>query len=204
MQGKRVLITGSSGLIGGEVARFFAKENATTHGIDNNLRKTFRNALFTGFGVIAFIVGSELMEAFVGYGMAGGVIVGISLITIRNPILGILDSVSGRFIPSTHTPEEAAYLDAYTTAMEDQIITPEERKLLDTVAATYGLNAKIIKQLESEYEARLLNPYTAAERGSVDIVIHPEDTRKEVSAALDFLLSKREKLEKRLHSNTPL
>ncbi|DAC39543.1 MAG TPA: hypothetical protein D7H83_04385, partial [Candidatus Poseidoniales archaeon] len=60
-----------------------------------------------------------------------------------------------RFIPSTHTPEEAAYLDAYTTAMEDQIITPEERKLLDTVAATYGLNAKIIKQLESEYEEML-------------------------------------------------
>ena len=127
----------------------------TVFGIDNNLRKTFRNALFTGFGVIAFIVGSELMEAFIGYGMAGGVIVGISLITIRNPILGILDSVSGRFIPSTHTPEEAAYLDAYTTAMEDQIITPEERKLLDTVAATYGLNAKIIKQLESEYEEML-------------------------------------------------
>lgn len=127
----------------------------TVFGIDNNLRKTFRNALFTGFGVIAFIVGSELMETFVGYGMAGGVIVGISLITIRNPILGILDSVSGRFIPSTHTPEEAAYLDAYTTAMEDQIITPEERKLLDTVAATYGLNAKIIKQLESEYEEML-------------------------------------------------
>ncbi|MCH2616879.1 MAG: methylmalonyl-CoA carboxyltransferase, partial [Acidimicrobiales bacterium] len=60
------------------------------------------------------------------------------------------------------------------------------------------------EQLESEYEARLLNPYTAAERGSVDMVIHPEDTRKEVSAALDFLLSKREKLQKRLHSNTPL
>ena len=39
--------------------------------------------------------------------------------------------------------------------MEDQIITPEERKLLDTVAATYGLNAKIIKQLESEYEEML-------------------------------------------------
>ena len=59
-------------------------------------------------------------------------------------------------------------------------------------------------QLESDYESRLLNPYQAAERGSVDSVIHPEDTRVEVSAALDFLLSKREKLQKRLHSNTPL
>ena len=60
------------------------------------------------------------------------------------------------------------------------------------------------EELESEYENRLLNPYTAAERGSVDMVIHPETTRREVSAALDFLLSKREKLQKRLHSNTPL
>ena len=60
------------------------------------------------------------------------------------------------------------------------------------------------EELESEYEHRLLNPYTAAERGSIDMVIHPETTRREVSAALDFLLSKREKLQKRLHSNTPL
>ena len=123
----------------------------TVFGIDNNLRKTFRNALFTGFGVIAFIVGSELMEDIIGYGMAGGVIVGISLIAIRRPILGVLDTVSGRFIPSTHTPEEAAYLEAYATAMDDNIITAEERKLLDIVAATYGLNSKIIKQLEAEY-----------------------------------------------------
>ena len=123
----------------------------TVFGIDNNLRKTFRNALFTGFGVIAFIVGSELMEDIIGYGVAGGVIVGISLIAIRRPILGVLDTVSGRFIPSTHTPEEAAYLEAYATAMDDNIITAEERKLLDIVAATYGLNSKIIKQLEAEY-----------------------------------------------------
>ena len=123
----------------------------TVFGIDNNLRKTFRNALFTGFGVIAFIVGSELMEDIIGYGVAGGVIVGISLIAIRRPVLGVLDTVSGRFIPSTHTPEEAAYLEAYATAMDDNIITAEERKLLDIVAATYGLNSKIIRQLEAEY-----------------------------------------------------
>tara|TARA_S200000501_G_C20869208_1_gene763475 strand:+ start:5497 stop:6852 length:1356 start_codon:yes stop_codon:yes gene_type:complete len=60
------------------------------------------------------------------------------------------------------------------------------------------------RQLETDYERRLLNPYIAAERGSVDLVINPENTRKEVASALDFLISKREKLQKRLHSNTPL
>ncbi|MBT96178.1 MAG: methylmalonyl-CoA carboxyltransferase [Acidimicrobiaceae bacterium] len=60
------------------------------------------------------------------------------------------------------------------------------------------------EQLESDYENRLLNPYMAAERGSVDLIIHPETTRIEISAALDFLITKREKLQKRLHGNTPL
>tara|TARA_X000000368_G_C22935136_1_gene669546 strand:- start:33 stop:1049 length:1017 start_codon:yes stop_codon:yes gene_type:complete len=127
----------------------------TVFGIDNNLRKTFTTAVFTGLGVISFIVGSELMESVVGYGAAGGVFVGISLLVVRKPILVILDKASNRFIPESHTPEETAYLDAYTTAMEDRIITKEERKLLDTVASTFGLNEKIVKQLEDEYNSTL-------------------------------------------------
>ena len=124
----------------------------TVFGIDNNLRKTFSTAVFTGIGLVAFVIGSEAMESFVGYGMAGGVFVGISLLVIRRPILGVLDTVSSKFIPSTHTPEEATYLEAYATAMEDNIITKEERNLLNTLATSYGLSSKIIKQLEAEYE----------------------------------------------------
>ena len=70
---------------------------------------------------------------------------------IRRPILGVLDGTISKFIPSSHTPEETAYLEAYATAMEDMIVTPEERKLLQTVANAYGLNDKIVKQLENEY-----------------------------------------------------
>ena len=127
----------------------------TVFGIDNNLRKTFTTAVFTGIGVISFIVGSELMESVIGYGAAGGVFVGLSLLVVRKPILVILDKASNRFIPSSHTPEEAAYLDAYATAMEDRIITAEERKILDTVASTFGLNERIVKQLEDEYNSAL-------------------------------------------------
>jgi acetyl-CoA carboxylase carboxyltransferase component len=52
---------------------------------------------------------------------------------------------------------------------------------------------------EAEYVATLLNPWTAAERGYVDEVIDPADTRRTVIAALEVLRSKRERLPKRRH-----
>jgi propionyl-CoA carboxylase beta chain len=59
-------------------------------------------------------------------------------------------------------------------------------------------------QLEVDYEARLLNPYIAAERGSVDMIVDPSDTRRQVHNALVVLASKREPLMRRTHDNTPL
>jgi acetyl-CoA carboxylase carboxyltransferase component len=58
--------------------------------------------------------------------------------------------------------------------------------------------------LEGAYEERLLNPYIAAERGFVDAVIDPADTRRDVAAALVMLADKRERLQPRSHDNTPL
>lgn len=57
---------------------------------------------------------------------------------------------------------------------------------------------------EADYTERLLNPYIAAERGFVDAVIDPADTRAEICAALHMLRDKREKLATRKHDNTPL
>ena len=59
-------------------------------------------------------------------------------------------------------------------------------------------------EFERDYEQRLLNPYVAAERGYVDAVITPAETRREVAAALDMLSSKREKFPRRKHDNGPL
>ena len=58
--------------------------------------------------------------------------------------------------------------------------------------------------LEDDYAERLLNPYRAAERGSVDAVIDPADTRREVAGALALLSSKREEIPGNRHGNTPL
>ena len=57
---------------------------------------------------------------------------------------------------------------------------------------------------EADYAERLLNPYVAAERGYVDAVIDPADTRREVAAALAMLGNKRERMPQRKHGNTPL
>ncbi len=57
---------------------------------------------------------------------------------------------------------------------------------------------------EADYTERLLNPYIAAERGYIDAVIHPAETRYWLSSSLDLLESKRERLPRRKHDNSPL
>ena len=59
-------------------------------------------------------------------------------------------------------------------------------------------------EFEADYAERLLNPYVAAERGLVDAVIDPADTRAEIAAALEVLADKREALVGRKHGNSPL
>jgi acetyl-CoA carboxylase carboxyltransferase component len=57
---------------------------------------------------------------------------------------------------------------------------------------------------EADYTERLLNPYVAADRGLVDGVVEPADTRREIASALRALEHKRERLQARKHDNTPL
>jgi acetyl-CoA carboxylase carboxyltransferase component len=59
-------------------------------------------------------------------------------------------------------------------------------------------------ELVARYAERFTNPYLAAERGFVDDVIDPADTRRVLARALDALVTKREDLPKRKHGNVPL
>ncbi len=59
-------------------------------------------------------------------------------------------------------------------------------------------------ELVEEYTERYANPYIAAERGYVDDVIDPADTRKMLSRGLSILRTKKEELPKRKHGNVPL
>jgi acetyl-CoA carboxylase carboxyltransferase component len=57
---------------------------------------------------------------------------------------------------------------------------------------------------QTEYEETLLTPWVAAERGYIDAVIDPADTRRELAAALEGLMGKRELLAPRSHDTGPL
>ena len=56
----------------------------------------------------------------------------------------------------------------------------------------------------TEYEDTLANPYIAAERGYVDAVIRPAETRPAVTRALRALRTKRQTLPPKKHGNIPL
>jgi acetyl-CoA carboxylase carboxyltransferase component len=60
------------------------------------------------------------------------------------------------------------------------------------------------ERLLAEYDDRFNHPYAAAERGYVDVVIDPLDTRRVLSGALDRFSRKREGGPSRRHSNSPL
>jgi len=60
------------------------------------------------------------------------------------------------------------------------------------------------ERLMDDYRARFTNPYAAAERGHVDDVIAPRETRPKVIAALAALQTKRVPPPKRKHGNIPL
>jgi propionyl-CoA carboxylase beta chain len=60
------------------------------------------------------------------------------------------------------------------------------------------------RQKTQEYEDTLANPYIAAERGYIDAVIRPAETRAAVTRALTSLRTKRETLPPKKHGNIPL
>ncbi len=57
---------------------------------------------------------------------------------------------------------------------------------------------------EADYAERLLNPYIAADRGYIDAVVEPAETRQIIGEALRMLIDKRERIQPRPHDNTPL
>ncbi|GAB3461689.1 acyl-CoA carboxylase subunit beta [Streptomonospora sediminis] len=59
-------------------------------------------------------------------------------------------------------------------------------------------------RLIQDYEDTLLNPYSAAERGYIDGVILPSETRTSVAKALRSLENKREQHPPKKHGNIPL
>src|SRR5213078_1825583 len=60
------------------------------------------------------------------------------------------------------------------------------------------------KEKIDEFRERFASPYVAAERGYVDAVIQPRDTRRKLIQALEMLETKRDKNPAKKHGNIPL
>jgi propionyl-CoA carboxylase beta chain len=67
-----------------------------------------------------------------------------------------------------------------------------------------GILADLRAEKVEEFRARFANPYVAAERGYIDAVIRPSETRRRLNQALDMLATKREKNPPKKHGNIPL
>lgn len=61
-----------------------------------------------------------------------------------------------------------------------------------------------VKQKTAEYIEEFATPYKAAERGYIDMVIEPSETRPRIITALNMLASKREDRPAKKHGNVPL
>ncbi len=80
--------------------------------------------------------------------------------------------------------------------MPQGVALSEEQKL--------EILAEAREEKVAEFRERFANPYVAAERGYIDAVVRPRETRRRLNAALDMLATKREKNPAKKHGNIPL
>ncbi|MEM7480618.1 MAG: acyl-CoA carboxylase subunit beta [Acidobacteriota bacterium] len=79
------------------------------------------------------------------------------------------------------------------------------RRELAAAAANSSDDADAVRQRHvAEYRAQFSNPYVAAERGFLDAVIRPRETRPQIARALEALAGKRASMPAKKHGNLPL
>ena len=124
----------------------------TVLGIDERLRKTFSTAILTSIGAILFLIGSEVVEGLLPFpGVVGGVLLGGTILLVRKPVMQIADRFSGRILVSSYSENEITYLESYTAAMEDGIVTEQERVILNTLAKSLQLSEEKVADIEQGY-----------------------------------------------------
>jgi propionyl-CoA carboxylase beta subunit len=70
--------------------------------------------------------------------------------------------------------------------------------------ATGGERSSLREEKIGEYREKFANPYVAAERGYIDEIIEPRDTRARLTAVLELLRTKRDGNPSKKHGNIPL
>jgi propionyl-CoA carboxylase beta chain len=90
----------------------------------------------------------------------------------------------------------------------DAVVRRAEAVMPQGVSLSEEQKLEVLAEARSEkveeFRERFANPYVAAERGYIDAVIRPSETRRRLNAALDMLATKREKNPAKKHGNIPL
>ena len=90
----------------------------------------------------------------------------------------------------------------------EQVLRQAEAVMPQGVSLTEEQKLEVLAEARDakveEFRERFANPYIAAERGYVDAIIRPSETRRRLNAALDMLATKREKNPAKKHGNIPL
>jgi propionyl-CoA carboxylase beta chain len=90
----------------------------------------------------------------------------------------------------------------------DAVVRRAEAVMPQGVSLTEDQKLEVLaearKEKVEEFRERFANPYVAAERGYIDAVIRPSETRRRLNSALDMLATKREKNPAKKHGNIPL
>lgn len=66
------------------------------------------------------------------------------------------------------------------------------------------MRAQFMREKEQAYEAKLLNPFIAAEKGYVDAILTPEQLAAQLRKTFNLMADKVERLPERKHGNCPL
>jgi len=79
------------------------------------------------------------------------------------------------------------------------------KRELEAAASSSTENREAVRQKKiEEFRDRFASPYVAADRGFVDAIIQPHETRKKLIQALTMLETKRDKNPPKKHGNIPL
>jgi acetyl-CoA/propionyl-CoA carboxylase carboxyl transferase subunit len=98
----------------------------------------------------------------------------------------------------------ADYNFAWPTA-EVAVMGPEGAvKIIYRKEIMQAKDQAVVDKLLQEYREKFANPYVAAERGYIDDVIEPQETRPVLVKALDASINKRESTPPKKHGNIPL
>ena len=118
--------------------------------------------------------------------------------------------VIGKAIGSAYTAMGGKANSDLTYAWPGSVIAPVSGEAAiqlewkDKIAASEGDPVKAREALAAQYEAEVFDGIHAAEKGLVDDVIDPADTRKALAAAIEMLAGKRDSNPPKKHDNMPL